>query len=113
GTILAQFQSALNGIKVQVPTSKLAKLSALPGVTALLPVHNDVPENATSVPYIGAPTVWDAPTNYRGEGIKVAVIDTGIDYTHANFGGPATVAAYSAANATATAAADPSLFGPA
>ena len=107
GKVLAQFQSALNGIKVQIPASKLSQLSSLPGVTALLPVHNDVPDNATSVPYIGAPTVWDAPTNFRGEGIKIGVIDTGIDYTHANFGGPGTVAAFDAADATDTAPADP------
>ncbi len=113
GTIRAQFQSALNGIKVNIATSKLNQLSKMPGVIALLPVHQDVPDNATSVPYIGAPTVWDAPTNYRGEGIKIGVIDTGIDYTHANFAGPGTVAAFNAANATDTAAADPSLFGPA
>ena len=112
GKVLAQFQSALNGIKVQIPASKLSQLSSLPGVKALLPVHNDVPENATSVPYIGAPTVWASPTNFRGEDIKIAVIDTGIDYTHANFGGPGTVAAFTAANATDTVAADPAQFGP-
>ena len=82
-------------------------------MTALLPVHEDVPDNATSVPYIGAPTVWDAPTNFRGEGIKIAVIDTGIDYTHANFGGLGTVAAFAAADAADTVAADPAQFGPA
>jgi minor extracellular serine protease Vpr len=60
GKVLAQFQSALNGIKVQIPASKLSQLRSLPGVTALLPVHEDVPDNVTSVPYIGAPTVWDA-----------------------------------------------------
>jgi minor extracellular serine protease Vpr len=113
GKVLSQFQSALNGIKVQIPASKLSQLSALPGVTALLPVHEDVPDNVTSVPYIGAPTVWDAPTNFRGEGIKIAVIDTGIDYTHANFGGLGTVAAFAAADAADTVAADPAQFGPA
>lgn len=112
GTILAQFQSALNGIKVQIAASKLSQLSSLSGVTALLPVHEDVLDNVTSVPYIGAPTVWDAPTNYRGEGIKIAVIDTGIDYTHANFAGPGTVAAYAAANAADTVPANPLYFGP-
>ena len=30
------------------------------------------------------------------------MIDTGIDYTHANFGGPGTIAAYNAANAADT-----------
>ena len=38
----------------------------------------------------------------HGEGVKVAIIDTGIDYTHANFGGPGTVAAYKAAHAADT-----------
>ena len=41
--------------------------------------------------------------NYRGEGIKVAVIDTGIDYTHANFGGPGTPTDYTTAHASETA----------
>ena len=112
GKILAQFQSALNGIKVQIPASKLDQLRSISGVIALLPVHNDVPDNVTSVPYIGAPTVWDAPTNFRGEGIKVGIIDTGIDYTHANFAGPGTPADYTAAHATETAPANPLYFGP-
>ena len=73
GTVLAQFQGALNGIKVQIAGSKLGQLAALPGVNGLLPVHEDVLENAVSVPYIGAPTVWSAPNNYSGEGIKIAV----------------------------------------
>src|SRR5438477_1073823 len=112
GKILAQFQSALNGIKVQIPASKLNELRSISGVIALLPVHNDVPDNVTSVPYIGAPTVWDAPTNFRGEGIKVGIIDTGIDYTHANFAGPGTPADYTTAHAAETAPANPLYFGP-
>jgi len=113
GTVLAQFQAALNGIKVQIPASKLSKLSSLQGVVALLPVHNDELVNVTSVPYIGAPTVWDAPTNYRGEGIKIGVIDTGIDYTHANFGGSGIPADYTTAHAAETSPANPAWFGPA
>jgi minor extracellular serine protease Vpr len=114
GTIRSQFQSALNGIKVTIAPGKVGDLARLPGVARILPVHEDVPGNATSVPYIGAPQVWNAAPNpnLRGDGIKIGVIDTGIDYTHANFAGPGTVAAYNAANATDTAPADPSLFGP-
>jgi subtilisin family serine protease len=48
----------------------------------------------------------------HGEHIRIAVIDTGVDYTHANFGGPGTVAAFKAAFATSTLPADPALFGP-
>jgi len=115
GRVIAQFQSALNGIKVEIARSNVAKLAALPGVTGILPVHEDARDNATSVPYLGAPQVWDVGPlpNLRGEGIKVAIIDTGIDYTHANFAGPGTVAAYIAANAADTLPASPALFGPA
>src|SRR5207302_1797216 len=38
--------------------------------------------------------------------------DTGIDYTHANFGGPGTVAAFGTAFANSSRPADPSMFGP-
>ncbi|MCM3175198.1 S8 family serine peptidase [Paenibacillus sp. MER 99-2] len=35
-----------------------------------------------TAPFIGAPEVWDL--GYKGNGIKVGVIDTGIDYEHPN-----------------------------
>ncbi|HEV2952047.1 MAG TPA: S8 family serine peptidase, partial [Actinomycetota bacterium] len=71
--------------------------------------------NATSVPYIGAPAVWNGATGFRGGNIKVAVIDTGIDYMHGNFRAPGTVATpaeYAAANAADTVPANPAFFGP-
>jgi len=114
GKILAHFQSTLNGIKVEIETSKLGQLAKLSGVSRILPVQQHLRENATGVPYIGAPEVWNvgpAP-NIRGEGIKIGVLDTGIDYTHANFAGPGTVAAYTAANLADTLPANPALFGP-
>ncbi|HXG77643.1 MAG TPA: S8 family serine peptidase [Gaiellaceae bacterium] len=114
GRIRAQFQSALNGIKVEIAPARLGGLASLPGVRRILPVATYERDNATSVPYIGAPQVWNASPlpNLRGEGVKIGIIDTGIDYTHANFGGPGTQAAYVAANATDTLPANPALFGP-
>jgi len=70
------------------------------------------PTKVRGVPLIGAPLAWDGLSGFHGEGVKIAVIDTGIDYTHANFGGPGTVAAYDAANAADTLPASPTLFGP-
>ncbi len=113
GVVSGQFQSALNGIRVRIRTNQLAALASLSGVVEVLPVQKFTLDNTTSVPYIGAPAVWDTglSTNLHGEGIKVGIIDTGIDYTHANFGGPGTPDAYAAAHAAEAAPADPALFG--
>jgi subtilisin family serine protease len=112
GKVLAKFHSALNGVKIDIHPSQIAALSALPGVVKVLPVGRFHVNNVVSVPYIGAPAVWSGDHHFRGDHIKIAIIDTGIDYTHANFGGPGTKAAFAAAQATDTAPADPTLFGP-
>jgi minor extracellular serine protease Vpr len=112
GKVMAHFRDAVNGIKVQIDRSELQGLAALPGVAEVMPVGRYHMNNAQSVPFIGAPAVWQGTPGFRGEGIKIAVIDTGIDYTHANFGGPGTVAAFAAAAAGSAQPADPTLFGP-
>jgi subtilisin family serine protease len=111
GTILGTYQSAYNGIKVDIARSALSSLAALSGVETILPIEIMTVDNATSVPYLGTPAVWAGRSGFRGENIKVGVIDTGIDYTHANFGGPGTAAAYTAAHAASTSPADAALFG--
>src|SRR6266849_2989035 len=112
GRVLKRFRHALNGIKIEIDRNEVAALAALPGVVAVLPVLKHRPNNAVSVPFIGAPVVWQGTPSLRGEGVKIAIIDTGIDYTHANFGGPGTVAAFQAAAAASTQPANPALFGP-
>jgi minor extracellular serine protease Vpr len=110
--ILAKLQYAINGIKVRGTPEQIAELAKLPEVVAVKHVGVYTINNATSVPFIGAPTVWQGPPGLHGEGIKVAVLDTGIDYTHANFGGPGTAAAFQAAASTSTSPANPTMFGP-
>ncbi len=111
GKIRAQMQSAYNGIQVSVPAGELDEVAGLPGVVGVHQVVRHELDNAVSVPYLGVPSVWEN-TGYTGKNVKVAVLDTGIDYTHAGFGGPGTVEAFEAAAATSTASADPALFGP-
>jgi minor extracellular serine protease Vpr len=113
GTVLGAYQSAYNGIKVRIPATKVPALSDVPGVVAVHSVTPMKPDNTRGVPLIGAPAVWDGLAGLHGEHIKIAVIDTGIDYTHADFGGPGTPQAYTAAHAAETAPADPAFFGPA
>jgi len=60
-------------------------------------VHASIPDHAESVPWIGATNVW-AHLNIKGAGVKVGIIDSGIDYLHANFGGSGNPADYAANN---------------
>lgn len=112
GKVLAHYHDALNGMKIEIARSEIAGLADLPGVMQVVDVPTYRMKNTVSVPYIGAPQVWQGVPGYRGEKIKIAILDTGIDYTHADFGGPGTVAAFTRANATSTQPADRTLFGP-
>ena len=113
GHVIGGLHSALNGVKVRIAHNRIAELRRLPGVVDIKMVGTYERNNSSGVPLIGAPLAWQAAGHFQGQGIKIAIVDTGIDYTHANFGGPGTVAAYNAAKATNTAPADPALFGPA
>ncbi len=111
GKVEATMQSAYNGVRVSVSRNQVAAVSKLAGVKAVHPVPVREIENATSVPSMGVPQVWQ-DTGFTGKGVKVAIIDSGIDYTHADFAGPGTVAAFNAAKATSADAPDPALVGP-
>src|SRR5512136_2030909 len=89
--VLYRAQRAYNGVAIEVDAGKLDEIRRLPGVKA---VHALVPKrvsNNTSVPFIGSPQLWN-PTGLAvtGAGIKVGVIDTGVDYLHKDFGGSGT-----------------------
>ncbi|MCT9818946.1 S8 family serine peptidase [Microbacterium sp. W1N] len=111
GEVQAEMQSAYNGIQATVPVDQVDAVASLPGVVAVHPVRTFELDNAVSVPYLGVPQVWES-TGYTGQNVKVAILDTGIDYTHATFGGPGTAEAYEAAAAASAQPADPALFGP-
>ena len=94
-TKLASVSVAHNAIAINVDASQLAQIAAMPGVKSVRPVvHYEMHLNST-VPYIGGTAVQ--ALGFDGTGVRVAVLDSGIDYTHRNLGGPGTVAAYQAA----------------
>ncbi|OII38172.1 hypothetical protein BIU98_14965 [Curtobacterium sp. MMLR14_010] len=66
------------------------------------------PKNAASDIYTRSLDAWQQ-TGRTGEGVNVAVLDTGLDYTQADFGGPGTTAAYDQALAS-TSTPDPSWY---
>ena len=91
-----RLQRIYNGIVYATDAAGLARLRALPGARAVHVLTPQELQNAWGVPFVGAKALWSLGVPLHGENITVGVIDTGIDYTHANFGGPGTVAAYDA-----------------
>ncbi len=92
-TLLSSLKVGANGLRVRVASSEVESIRELPGVRSVGRVVRYRANNITSVPAIGAPEVWQK-YKAKGKGVTVAIIDSGIDYTHANFGGPGTPGAY-------------------
>ncbi len=96
-TELGSLRVGANGISVNVRAGDVSRLRALPGVKSVARVEKFKMSNVDSVPWVGANAVH-TNLGVRGEGIRIAIIDSGVDYTHANFGGPGTVEAYATQN---------------
>lgn len=83
--VLARTRLALNAVILEIDAAALKTLAANPNVARINPVVNYELDLSETVPYIGGTAVQDM--GYDGTGVKVAVLDSGIDYTHAALGG--------------------------
>lgn len=96
------YDTVLNGFAATVQAKDLDKLLAIDGVTLIEPdtiVHaleqtptselekeiEYTPAMDTSISFLGIEALWNE--GYEGQGIKVAVLDTGIDKDHPDFAG--------------------------
>ncbi|RIL11848.1 hypothetical protein DCC79_03480 [bacterium] len=93
GTVVDRYQVAYNGLVVHASRDAAAAVAELPGVAAVTRAPRLAPAVGDVVRTIGADKAA-AQLGFDGRGVTVAVIDTGIDYTHAALGGPGTVEAY-------------------
>lgn len=83
--VLGRTSVATNTVILQVDAANLAALANDPSVVSIRPVIDYELSLSETVPYIGAADLHTG--GITGEGVRVAVLDSGIDYTHAAFGG--------------------------
>ncbi|MBA2269069.1 MAG: S8 family serine peptidase [Chthoniobacterales bacterium] len=96
--VLYRTQRAFNGIAVRAAADQIAELSRLPGVKSVRPITPLFPSAFSDINFLGTQAFWNKASpsgggNVQGQGVKIAVIDSGLDYIHSNFGGPGTTPA--------------------
>ena len=84
--LISVYDAVTNGLLIYASRPQLEAIAQTQGVKAVYraPLHYPLLDRA--VPTIGADRVIDV-LGYDGTGVNIAIIDTGIDYTHAAFGG--------------------------
>jgi subtilisin family serine protease len=108
--VIYQYRMVLNGFAIVAPTELKDKIGAVAGVAHVEPAGSFerpvFPASDTQAPIAAAIQARNSvkfiggeeahQRGIRGQGIKLGIIDTGIDYTHAMFGGAGTEEAYKA-----------------
>ncbi len=94
--VLGQTKNALNAVMLRMDASKIAALAQSPGVLSIQPVRNYSFDLSEVVPYIGVTQQMRA-AGIDGKGVLVAVLDSGIDYTHIKLGGDGLESTYAKA----------------
>jgi minor extracellular serine protease Vpr len=83
----SQIETVLNAVLIQATDEDLAWLRTQPGVTAADFTPAVHPHLDTAANLISAPAVWNSlgGSLQAGRGIRIAIIDSGIDQTHPMF----------------------------
>ncbi|MDI6868549.1 MAG: S8 family serine peptidase [Coprothermobacterota bacterium] len=77
---------AYNGLAIRIAKNDLDKVQKIFGVDQVHPTKTYYLDMAYSTVLTGATTVW-TNLGYKGEGMVVGVVDTGVDYNHPDLGG--------------------------
>ena len=89
-SVTGSTQALLNAVFVIAPASRVGELRALPGVAAVAPMRRLTRKLNKAIDLVDAPGAWTAlgGAANAGAGMKIGVLDTGIDETHPGFQDP-------------------------
>src|SRR5947208_4909178 len=80
-----RYELVLNGLAVVAPAEAASRIAALPGVREVQQSVRYHRALYRSPAVIGAPQVWGPTLATAGNGLKIGVIDDGVDQTHPFF----------------------------
>jgi subtilisin family serine protease len=80
-----RYRFVVDGLSVVVPRRQVAGLARLPGVARVYPSVEYHASLDQSVPLIKAPQLWGPARATAGQGIKIGIIDDGVDQAHPFF----------------------------
>ncbi|MEN6605152.1 MAG: S8 family serine peptidase, partial [Bryobacteraceae bacterium] len=86
-TATSRVSTLANAVFVAAPKSRVAELQSLPGVKAVVPVRIYTRKLNRATQLVNAPGAWSLSggQDNAGTGVKIAVLDTGIDQNHPAF----------------------------
>jgi subtilisin family serine protease len=79
------YDVVLNGFSVVVPQGQVSRLTHVPGVDRVWPSVTYHTQLDRTPQLIGAPSLWGPTLATAGQGMKIGIIDDGIDQTHPFF----------------------------
>ncbi len=80
-----RYRIVFSGLAVVLPAHTVDRLATVPGIAR---VHHGVryaPSESQGVLAIKAPPLWGAELSTAGVGVKIGIVDTGLDHTHPFF----------------------------
>ena len=80
-----RYQVVLDGLAVVAPSGSAGRIASLPGVDAVYPSVTYRRSLFRSPAVIGAPQIWGPTLATAGDGMKIGIIDDGIEQTHPFF----------------------------
>jgi subtilisin family serine protease len=79
------YRVVLDGVTVTVPAGSASRLARMPGVARVYPsiTYRETRRSLNQTPtLIGAPTLWGPSLSTAGNGIKIGIVDDGLDQAH-------------------------------